>query len=400
MDSRNEKYSRWSGIKILDTLTRLDYKEDNGEFIKCKARLCARGDQQVNGVNFKETDLYAPTLKAAEGRLLMAIAAANGHKIYKTDTKQAFLYCDMGDDVVYLRPPDWWPEPIPEGHVLLLVKSIYGTKQAARKWHDHISKWMIVNGYSAVNSEKTIFKKTKGTDYILHGLFVDDMMHISSSDELKKEFMEKYSKDFQITGGGLMKTFLVMEVEESGKTIKLHLDCYIQQVLLDYNEYIKKMLRPKKVPISPGVILDPTDVPVLPDPRKQKYYRSFVAKLQFAATWVRIDIAYTVSQLACFCASAGASQWAALHHLMEYLEGNPSFKITYRRSEDSSNLLSGYADSDWGNSHSRRSTSGMLLLYNKSPISWKSKMQKTTALSTAEAEYYSASTAAAEVLYL
>ena len=93
----------------------------------------ARGDQQFNGVNFKETDLYASTLKAAEGRLLMAIAAANGHNIYKTDTKQAFLYCDMGDDVAYLRPPDWWPEQIPEGHVLLLVKSIYGTKQAARK---------------------------------------------------------------------------------------------------------------------------------------------------------------------------------------------------------------------------------------------------------------------------
>ena len=40
------------------------------------------------------------------------------------------------------------------------------------------------------------------------------------------------------------------------------------------------------------------------------------------------------------------------------------------------------------------------MLHNKSPISWKSKMQKTTALSTAEAEYYSASTAAMEVLYL
>ncbi len=57
------------GIKILDTLTRLEYKEDNGEFIKCKARLCARGDQQVHGVKFKETDLYAPTLKAAERQL-------------------------------------------------------------------------------------------------------------------------------------------------------------------------------------------------------------------------------------------------------------------------------------------------------------------------------------------
>ena len=63
-------------------------------------------------------------------------------------------------------------------------------------------------------------------------------------------------------------------------------------------------------------------------------------------------------------------------------------------------LLSGYADADWGNSSSRRSTSGMVMLYNKSPIMWKSKMQKTTALSTAEAEYYSASAAGCEVLYL
>ena len=42
----------------------------------------------------------------------------------------------------------------------------------------------------------------------------------------------------------------------------------------------------------------------------------------------------------------------------------------------------------------------MVMLYNKSLIVCKSKMQKTTALSTAEAEYYSASTAATEVLYL
>ncbi len=41
------------GVKIHDTLTRLEYKEDNGEFLKNKVRLCARGDQQIPGVSFQ-----------------------------------------------------------------------------------------------------------------------------------------------------------------------------------------------------------------------------------------------------------------------------------------------------------------------------------------------------------
>jgi hypothetical protein len=151
------------GARIQDTITRLEYKRDNGYFLKVKACLCVRGGQQIAGVSFKETDLYAPVLKAAEALLLLALAEANGSKVLKTDTKQAYLYGDMGDDVVYRRPPDWWPEPIPEGHVLHLLKSIYGILQTARKWHEHISSWMERNGYAAVNSEKTIFMKRSGS---------------------------------------------------------------------------------------------------------------------------------------------------------------------------------------------------------------------------------------------
>ncbi len=112
-------------------------------------RLCARGDQQIPGVNFQESDLYAPVLKEAEKRLLLVLAAANGAKVAKTDTTQAYFYGDMGDDVVNIRPPDWWPELVLEGHVFPLLKSIYGTRQAARKRHTHISTWMEQNGYSA-----------------------------------------------------------------------------------------------------------------------------------------------------------------------------------------------------------------------------------------------------------
>jgi hypothetical protein len=308
----------------------------------------------------------------------------------------------MENDVVYLRAPDWWPEPIPEGHCLKLLKSIYGTLQAASRWHKHISAWMEANGYlAAVNSQKTIFMKREGKHFIIHGLFVDDTMHICTNNKLKNKFMEKYSQDFNLTRGGLMRTFLGLEIEQSNRLITLHLDHCVRDMHNKYKTYIKKSLRTKRVPIQLGVILRQEDSPTLPDPSKQKFYRLFVAKLQFAASWIRFDISFAVSQVARFCASAGATHWAALHHLMEYVEGLPSFKVTYRRRiEHLQELLTGYADSDWGNSSSRRSTSGNLMLYNQAPIMWHSKLQKTTALSMSKAEYYSSSTAGSDVLYL
>jgi hypothetical protein len=84
----------------------------------------------------------------------------------------------------------------------------------------------------------------------------------------------------------------------------------------------------------------------------------FVGKLYFATTWIRFNITFQVLKLALFCASAGSEQWSALHHLMECLEGSPSLQLIYSPCKGaSSNLLSGYADSDWGNTSSSRSTS-------------------------------------------
>jgi hypothetical protein len=99
---------------------------------------------------------------------------------------------------------------------------------------------------------------------------------------------------------------------------------------------------------------------------EQKVYRSITAKLQFASTWVRCD----TSQLARFCASAGHLHWADLHHhenhLMGYLVGNTSFKLQNRAGGSSG--LDGFADAVWGNSETRRSTTGMMARYSKGMI--------------------------------
>ncbi len=66
------------------------------------------------------------------------------------------------------------------------------------------------------------------------------MMHTSTNTRLKEECMKKYSKDFNITGGDLMKSFLGMQVKQGDKKIKLHLDHYVQEMLLEYKDYIKR----------------------------------------------------------------------------------------------------------------------------------------------------------------
>jgi hypothetical protein len=63
--------------------------------------------------------------------------------------------------------------------------------------------------------------------------------------------MQLYSKGFEITGCRQMKTFLGMQVEQTARSTKIHLDHYIKEVVAEYAEYIRKAIRPKKVPIAP-----------------------------------------------------------------------------------------------------------------------------------------------------
>ena len=175
------------GMQLMGMTTRMDYKISNGVLEKYKVRLCAMGNQQKAGIHFDERDLYAPVLKAAEVRLLAAIAAQRGAKIYKYDTAQAFLYGDVDQDL-YARASDWWPEMVPEGYCLKLRKNIYGTRQAARAWHVRLSTWMEEHGCLPVNNEKTMFMKWENDDFILHGTFVDDFATIPTSEKLREDF--------------------------------------------------------------------------------------------------------------------------------------------------------------------------------------------------------------------
>ena len=91
--------------------------------------------------------------------------------------------------------------------------------------------------------------------------------------------------------------------------------------------------------------------------------------------------------------------WEAVKHILRYLRGTTDLALT--NGPEKSGIPEGYTDSDYaGNPANRKSTSRYVFMHAGGVISWRSKLQDCTALSTLEAEYIAASEAVKEAIWL
>ena len=82
-----------------------------------------------------------------------------------------------------------------------------------------------------------------------------------------------------------------------------------------------------------------------------------------------------------------------------YIRGTLSFGLRYQKVRNFK--LISYTDSDWaGCADDRKSTSGYAHSFGSGVISWASKKQQTIALSSSEAEYMAATSAACQTVWL
>jgi hypothetical protein len=70
-----------------------------------------------------------------------------------------------------------------------------------------------------------------------------------------------------------MRLFLGLEVEKDKDRSDYIIDTEVSEILEKYKAYIKRDLKPKKIPMQPGVVLSKDYAPETPDPKEQKVYR-------------------------------------------------------------------------------------------------------------------------------
>jgi len=76
--------------KIIGSMSRFKVKRDaDGSIIKYTSRLCARGDQQTNGIGYNES--FVPTVRYTTLRVLLALACHHDLEVEQFDLVSAFF---------------------------------------------------------------------------------------------------------------------------------------------------------------------------------------------------------------------------------------------------------------------------------------------------------------------
>lgn len=165
--------------KVMSCMWVFDNKYNgDGEIIKRKARLIAKGFSQIPGVDFTET--YASVVRLESFRMTAAIAAHLGLHVWQVDFVSAYLNSRL-QHTVYMDLPPGLVVQGEEPMVFLLDKTLYGMMQGAYDWWHELDGSFRKLGYyqsqadtcvrlHLVNSELTITSTYTDNVFGLHWL--------------------------------------------------------------------------------------------------------------------------------------------------------------------------------------------------------------------------------------
>ena len=388
----------------LKTRMVYDIKSDNdGNITKFKARLVVLGFEQREN-EYYET--YAPVSQWATILILMLVGWYHGMSIYCMDFKGAYLHAERPADIpVYLK--NVGHVEIPTGTVPLLVKSLYGLKDAGNLWRKEVHELLIDLGFQQSKNDPCLYIRRRNGYNTYVATWVDDL--IIATNEPNPEEIKTHSeeKGYEISLFEKIDKYLGVRWEISSEEFKFNQKEYIHKILTNTNMQDCKGVRtPMNTKPSyhdtPGGkyeminrLLQDGEISnneakkrreeVFEEIRYMKKvpYRSVIGALSHLARRARPDIQFAVFYHARYQNDPGKAHWTGLKRILRYLKHSVEYFTEARRDAP---WLFAACDSDLAGGDQSKSTTGVSIQVKNVSVVSKSRIQRMTAKSSTEAE--------------
>jgi len=202
------------------------YNSD-GSLQRRKARLLARGFNQIEGIDYFDT--FSPVVKLVTIRVVLSLAISHAWPIHQLDVNNAFLNGEL-NEIVYMDQSFGFSSN--SHQVCRLHKAIYGLKQAPQPWYQKLSNTLVQLGFKPTISDPSLFTLTN-SKFVLHILiYVDDILITGSSSQAIKNLITTLNNSFSLKDLGRLHYFLGIEAHWTPDgSLLLSQTKYIHQLL-------------------------------------------------------------------------------------------------------------------------------------------------------------------------
>ena len=356
----------------------------DGSIRKLKARYCARGFEQQQGVDYFET--FAPVVMWLTVRMLLIMSILMDLETKQIDYTAAFVHAPI-DCVVYVEMPRGFETP---GMVWKLNKSLYGLAQSPRNFFLHTKAQLTEKlGFTQSVADPCLFISRD----VICLIYVDDALLF---------YKDKAAVD-QLTAKMTAENIHFREEEDVAGFLGVHIDrkddgtIHLTQKGLTERIVSALHLNDPNVDAVSSPATGYLAIDEQGEPAHETFnYASVVGQINYLSGHSRCDITMATSQVARYLHSPKRSHELALIRIGRYLKGTLDKGLILQPIQTDTLNVDVYVDAafacGWGseagtNPDAVKSRTGYIIEIANCPVLWVSKLQSTIATSTMESEY-------------
>ena len=292
-----------------------------------KARLVADGHLTKEPVE----SIYSGVVSLRSLRMVVFLSQLNNLEIWGADVGNAYLEAYTDEKLCIMAGPE-----IKElqGHLLIMVKALYGTRSGGARWHDRLFDILQELKFKPSKADPDVWMRPEpgGTCYEYIAVYVDDLAIAAKDPEaFCNELKKKYN--LKLKGVGPLEYHLGCTYKKDpDETLAADPRRYVNKILESYERMFMEKPRKSRPPLEGGDHPE-LDTSELCDEHQTKQFQTLIGQLQWLISLGRSDIAVHVMSLSRFRAQPRKGHLDRAKRIVGYLLFLPDGAIRFRTGE-------------------------------------------------------------------